>query len=534
MSSDKDLHYKHVIRTLTAISHAIMALHGRDLYNMFGLYAQELKRDMHHLFHRSYMGAELQPATEDGTVILPAMAAKSARRMRYMWDYFVFIYMSHKIQNLERRQLPSGPTDVLTILYLRGSDYQLAISRDGAAVGHTTMDDTWFDINFLSELKGRYNVVKALSPGDLQVAMANIGPFLAQHGNVLESVARFAIEYDGGVFLNTANWKERVVELFPSASLFLVYVSNQSNGLAYELERLVAGGLEANTILVLDKDRFGSRESFFMVQERLKEMGEELYVSVDRDGCAVEDPEAFERLVSCFPHRVELGEGRDILPEIEVLIPVARRDPAPPAELPFEFHITLDAAEDAWVAALRGRVDDFIEESLSRDTVTNWPVLLLHVEMDILLSLAFGDILKAAIATARYAAIAHFTREFVKGKLPGSFAGLEEALTQCATLGMNAAYHAFALGPWNDYSERHALSQERIGAAAGSVIELMWRSVERADKVAIQESRGEAPPADPSTYGDLMNSLLQSTKAPKTKSKKAPGTKPRKPPRRTR
>ena len=429
-----------------------------------------------------------------------------------MWDYFVFIYMSHKFQNIKRRQVASGSLDTSTILYLRGADYQLAVSRKGAGVGHSTMEDVLFDYAIIKELRKRFNVVKALSPSDLSWAMREIGSFLMSHGNFLGSVAEFARRYDSGVFLNPSFWKDQVLELFPSASLFLVYVSNQSNGLSYELESLAARGLETHTIVVLDEGRFGSRESFFALQDRLSKGGHDPHLSVNRDACTVEDPNAFERLVSTFPHQVMVGEDKGIvLSEIEALIPaVSRREVALPAEFPFEFKIALNVAQDEQVSTLRRRVSGFIKDSLSQEAVANWPVLRLHIEMDVFLNLIYGRILDAALSTARYAAIADFTLEFVKLRAPERAVDLDSVLKQCGNIGMSIAYDAFAMGEWNDYSDRRTLSKERIDAAAREVIDLMSRSVDGAATIAMRKAKEDAPHADASTYNDLLKDFLRS------------------------
>jgi hypothetical protein len=493
MESSDALYCNRVIRLLTQVSGAAMALHGRDLHNMFGLYGRELQLDIHQLVTQRYMGTELQPLSPEDMVILPGMAFKNARRMRYLWDYFIYLDMSHKIHNIKRRQTAAGSRDFPTILYLRGADCQIATARQGAGVGHSTMSDAMFCARIVSKLRDRFDVAKSLSPSDLTWAMKDLGPFLAQHGNYLSNVSEFARNYNGGWFLNPASWKDRIELLFPSTSLFLVYVSKQSKGLSHELEKLTAAGLEANAILVLDENRFAAMDSLFALQDGLTAGGEDLYVSVDRNATMVEDPERFEQLISRFPHRIVLGDDSDaVLREIEALIPLARRQVVdPPEDFPFEFHVVLDDDAKDEVASLRRHVGDFIEASLSGETVSNWPVLLLHIELDMFLSVAHGEIVRGATLAARYGAMADFMRELLKQKAPERVADLDDNLRKCGNIGMNIAYDAFSIGSWNDFEDRRTLSRERMDAVAGEVIELMRRSVDRAGRIMMREPRPE-------------------------------------------
>src|SRR6185369_16812928 len=100
-------------------------------------------------------------------LVLPDFAKSKPNRLRYMWDYFAFIYMSHKIQNIKRRQLLDQPT----LMYLRGSDYEFTIKKGRAAVSSGTTMDMNFQIFVVHKLKKTFNVLKVLSPADLKWIM---------------------------------------------------------------------------------------------------------------------------------------------------------------------------------------------------------------------------------------------------------------------------------------------------------------------------------------------------------------------------
>jgi hypothetical protein len=214
------------------------------------------------------------------------------------------------------------------------------------------------------------------------------------------------------------------------------------------------------------------------------------------------------------PPRVALKilTPRALLPvqDAPELIPAAqRREVDAPAEFPFEFHVNLDAAQDEQVSALRRHVASFIEESLSRDTLSNWPVLLVHLEMDIFLNLAFGRILEAGLSTARYAAIADFMLEFVKENAPARVSDLGPVPEQCGNIAMNVGYDSFALGEWNDYSDRRKLSKDLADAAAHKMEKLMRRSARGVDMVVMREAKEDAAHEDASAHADLANDVLK-------------------------
>ncbi len=509
-----DLFCNRALRALDEVAEAVMSLHGRGVYRMYVAYGFEIQRDLHDLIREGCMDTNLRPKVAEDAVVLPAFSMQNAKRMRYAWDYFVFLYMSHKIQNIKRRQIASGTLDLPTLLYLRATDYDLAVSEGSAGVGLTSVEDFSFDVRVLTDLAADLNVVKALSPSDLLWAMQIIGIALAQGGNSLGAVAEFARSHEAGVFLNPLSWKRRIAELMPSASGYLVYVSNQSNGLRYELEALAARRAERHTILVLDEQRFQRRQWFFATQERLRESGKELYLEVARDASTVDDPAAFERLVSRFPHSVDLRSDVERLQEeIQALLPIVlRHDADLPGEIPFEFHVNLDPAAAAQVAVLRRHTSDFVEEMLSCRTVCNWPVLLVHLEMDVFLNLAFGNILDAAMSTARYAAIADFVREFIRKESPRP--DLDRILEQCGNIGMSIAYDAAAMGEWDDFSDRRERARVLVDTEVARLQEIMSRSVSAARTVLVRDSKKAEASADVSGHVDLLSGVIDQVMDP--------------------
>lgn len=512
----RDVPYRHadqVIQLLTDIANGALALHGRDLYNMFGLYSQELKYDILELFEAGFLDIELQPHTIADRAILVEPSLKNVRRMRYLWDYFSFIYMSHKIQNIKRRQLAAGSLNQRTILYLRGADYQLAISQKGAAIGYSTDYDYDFITTILRGLYQDYCVFKALSPCDLTAYMSMLPHFLARFGNSLGSVIEFARLSEGGFFFSTSNWRERVTTLFSSSSLFLVYVSNQSNGLKHELDNLLAHGLIDHVILVLDDRRFEARARFFELQRELERRGEDIYLSVDREACMVEDADGFEQIVASFPNKIHLSEDRDeTLSEIIALIPeVSRSVPLDYEEFPFEFSIALTPDQQAAFEVVLDSIEHHILEALGSGSVSNWAVLMLYIELSILFNLARGDVLQAARSTAAFGVVCDCIGGIVSTMAPERATEVEPVFGQCGGLASDIARTALAMGEWNDYNDRRQGVKATLSEIAKTVYDAMMHSLHVSGSLLIKKAKPDVSRVSGSDRKELLDRYLAVT-----------------------
>jgi hypothetical protein len=121
------------------------------------------------------------------------------------------------------------------------------------------------------------------------------------------------------------------------------------------------------------------------------------------------------------------------------------------------------------------------------------------------LSLTSGRPLDAALSTARCAAIADVVREH------GEESDTPEETNELQLAGdiaMNVAYDAFAMGEWNDYTDRRALSRELVDGAATELGELMHRSISAAQRVAVRATQERPPAEDPDAHAQLAIDLL--------------------------
>ena len=346
----------------------------------------------------------------------------------------------------------------------------------------------------------------------------DIGPYLIAKGNTLRAVAEFARIRDEGVFLNAINWKEAVLRLFPSASVFLVYVSNRSNGLKYELESLLHKKLEAHSVLVLDPKRSAARQSFYEVQNDLIDDGNNLLFSVIRDACEVDDPEEFERLLNRFPFKIEMHTderelyNNELYNNIVSLIETARRQPEnQPSEIPFEFGVQMNDDKRKKVSDFRQFVSRQIDEDFSKSYISNWPALLLFIELDIFLNLIFGKICEAGVSTARYAALADFSTEYLKLKVPDLFSEVGAIFEQHSNMAMNVALDALSFGEWNDYSNRLITSRELVDRICRETNSLLFQSLNNYSRSAIQIPKRPGDEGDRTDdHVDLLQKVLDS------------------------
>lgn len=487
--SFEESYARRVIQTLTDLADGAMKLHGRELYNMFGLYGQELKIDILDLLKAGLVDEDLRPKSMTNTTIFSEVSLKNIRRLRLLWDCVSFVVMSHKMQNIKRRALARGSSSSETILYLRGADYQLAFSQNGSAIGFNTEYDVGFSQSILSHLHNDYIVTRAISPCDLTIYMSQVPIFVNKFGSDLSTVLEFARIREAGFFFSPANWRERILQLLPSASLFLVYVSNQSKGLKHELETLWARGLADHTIIVLDDRRVHARETFFALQRKLEEQGESIYLSVERDACMVEDPEAFERLIAGFPHIVSLSEDSDeTLRAVQALIPqVSRSDVSDFSEFPLEFEIQLSTEGRENIRAFQEKVERYLDERFNREFEDNWAVLLLYLELSILLQLAHGEIVRAARSTAALGVFCACMNGLLSSEAPQRAAKLGPSLGHCGRVASNIARDALAMGEWNDYSDRRTLAEAELRQISQTIVDAVMRSIKASTSLFVKE-----------------------------------------------
>jgi hypothetical protein len=175
---------------------------------------------------------------------------------------------------------------------------------------------------------------------------------------------------------------------------------------------------------------------------------------------------------------------------------------------PFNFHVNLDRPQAEQTDELRRRVADLMQTMASQETISNWCVYLLYLQIDIFLSLTFGRPLDAALSTTRYAAIADFVREY--GKESDTAEGVAD-LQQCGDIAMNIGYDAFAMGEWNDYGDRRELARELVDGAAKDLGDLMHRSVSSAQRVVVRDTKERQRAEDPEAHAQLaIDVLMQS------------------------
>ena len=76
-------------------------LHGRHVSNMFDRYLCELEADLAGLLDVHCLNELLEQSDFGNRVYLPDFEKSTPHKLRYIWDYFTFVYMSHKTPNLK-------------------------------------------------------------------------------------------------------------------------------------------------------------------------------------------------------------------------------------------------------------------------------------------------------------------------------------------------------------------------------------------------------------------------------------------------
>ncbi|MEM7327897.1 MAG: hypothetical protein AAF437_04100 [Pseudomonadota bacterium] len=441
---------------IAVLSKAISAfenMHGRQLYNVFAQFAQQLQEDIRfQITLEEYVEKQFTDGV-NARGLLPELTLRTPKKMRFIWDYFIFVYMSHKVQNIIRSLQP----DYLpSLLYLRGSDYDLAIGKDGFGVGYSTTTDAKFQLKVMRHLRPNYNVLKALSPTDLNIEMKLLPKHLEDYGDSLSSIVEFSRMSNAGIFVPSNAWKPRIENLAQSVDYLVVYVSNRSKGLQFELEAILRNGLEHRTVLVVDPGRANARDDFFSTQTSLDLNDSGLYWAVNQNACQVDDPQAFERLLGRFPLRVDFeGDYERTFRSIEQLLQNISAPIQPDKrEIPFHFELPLSNADLEEFVDFRELISEAIDASFANPNTANWRLIPLLLRLQVFFSLSLGDIERAAMATLQYGAFADAVLAVLEHGIPEAFASVSKGVIPHVQHASDIARTALQLGKWNDYSDR--------------------------------------------------------------------------------
>ena len=253
-----------------------------------------------------------------------------------------------------------------------------------------------------------------------------------------------------------------------------------------------------------------------------------LYSSVIRDACAVPDTNEFERLLDRFPFKLEMTreivdrdpsvlirssfrknnpvgfpaesaaqppnaaglKRQEFLKDLVSLIQKAVRKPqCAPSEIPFDFKIHLNAEMQAKLDEFRQYVGDQINKTVTRNWPSNWPAVLLFIELDVFLSLILGEVCRAARSMVKYAAVADCVCDFVRQSAGEESIRAGNALEEYRNMATSVAVDALSMGEWNDYCDRRTLAEEQVQTLIDEMQPALSLSVASANSVKIKTCR---------------------------------------------
>lgn len=472
---------ENISNKLQIIREALKSLHSRPIFDIFGLYLVELVENLEQLYYTKLITYDLKVINYKETLVFPNFSSKRTKRLDVTWDYFVYIYMSHKIQNIKYRK----PDKRKNLLYLRGFDSQFTIQEDTNAITSTTHIDQAFQISVLDAFKSDFNIIKVLSQSDLKWAMMDIGHFLAKYGYSLGSVAEFARYTQQGVYLNVTKWKERISSLMDTSDVFFVYVSNQTEGLQYELESLLEKGLEQHTILFLNEDWREQRQSIFESQKNAKQYIRDENFTIQEEGFQSENEQKINQLINQFPHQLEFKfqERQDLQNLVLPLVNnISRNTKKEIVEIPFDFHINLNDSQKEEVNILRSYISGSIDYIIETPLALNLAPLHTFLEMDVLLNLIHGEVNKAAASMAKYNALANFSLKYALKKNINLSQEMKHMFEHHSMMSESVSIDAFSLGEWNQYDNRLKLAKDTVKAIHKETTEFLMQKLPHCKK----------------------------------------------------
>ena len=475
------------MQTFLTINAALRSLHGRKTYDAFGLFLEQIIDSIYHLRKQNYLRSDLEPSSYNQIVLLPNFHYLNPDRLWTMWSTIVYLQYSHKIHNIIR--MGSSAT-FPRLLYLRGSDYEFTFRKERTAISYGSVHDSHFQLNVLNKLSEDFSVIKVISPTDLARSMKAVDLYFGSNRKKLSLIAEFARVSGGGLYMNPSTWKDDIQALIPFSSVFCVYVSNQSNGLQFELECLAKKDLFAHTVLVLDPERTRAHEAFVDKERQILAANHnaiDLQFSAAKDASVVSDVEAFEDLIAKFPNQIEVSEFEDDLYEkIRFLLKRnSRKALINPSPIPFDFKIHLNSNELEQVKLIHEFVAEKISSAYLKSVEANWPVLTLYLEIDLFLHLINGSISSAAISTARYGAIAKCANAYLKASAPELAENFGVSFERHGDIATNIALDAFAMGEWNEFQDRRMRSQSDIQRTSTDTAKLFSASLTSGKQIAV-------------------------------------------------
>jgi len=352
-------------------------------------------------YKRGWIKDFVEP-TELGKSVALDFEALDMEKISYINGIYFYILSCHKGANFGLMHRYEGKQ----VLYLRGFDYESAVSAGGGqAVGFSSIDTMRFNGMLGEQLGAHFQIFKALSPKDVYWETAAAQDHF--YGDFADMIP-LACHPIRSVYLNALHWKEDITHLLDRMDHYIVYVSSITESVLWELEQLDTDDRRGRVTVVFDEAAIDNKDMQLSIQNRMRDkFGDKLVWSKDGPPPAQTAAELREQLSGKFlvttfaafekdiaHHRQRIAEGS------------ARLGPGVrETHLEFRFHPALDANRLTELCDFSAAVWERITARTATSGIDCLPLFLNDIQLRIFMTLLMGDHYETGRALAAYAAV---------------------------------------------------------------------------------------------------------------------------------
>jgi hypothetical protein len=478
---------------LRFLNEASASLLGYFVHTWFTHYLTVIAASLRGLYEQGLIKDLVRP-TERGRHVLFDFGALNLEKLAYIVGIYVYILCSHKAANYRLMHRYDGKR----VLFLRGYDYEGAVSEAGAGVGFSAMHTMVFGGKLSDLIEPDSEIVRVLSPKDVYWETADAQRYF---GGDYEGMIGLVQQMPCSIYLNADGWREGVADLLDRVDHYVVYVSSITESVLWELQQLDTDERRARVTVVFDEEAIANKELQLRLQAAMREeRGEGLIWSKQEAPLALTGPDLRARLSGKFlvttPDEFEADIDRHrqrIAESSSRLRPGARE-----TWIDFRFHPKVDADRLAELRQFSADMDSWIEGG-TRDGIACLPLFVDQVQLRIYTTLLLGEHDQTGRALAAYAGAIRATLDYyaspgekIGGLSPANREGHLEMLREHLGLAEYAGLWLLACGKSHQFDD--------FSAAASDAWDAIFETTTAA-VAAFFAHRGGPLPASPPRLG---------------------------------
>jgi hypothetical protein len=238
---------------IAVLEDSAKSLLGYFVHRWFHEYLVVVNEAIRGLYKDGLITSLIAP-TEQGRRTLFDFRALVPDKLQYLVGIYLYVYLCHKYANYRLMHRFEGKQ----VLFLRGYDFEGAISSSGTALGFYSTDTMQFGATLRSLLgQDDFVLFKVASPLDV-------------YWETIDAQRYFDGDYDGmqrligqrpaSLYLNARKWQEGVSHLLDRMDHYVAYVSSLTESAIWELDQLDTDARRRRVTVVFDEEAIADKE----------------------------------------------------------------------------------------------------------------------------------------------------------------------------------------------------------------------------------------------------------------------------------